>query len=243
MRTSSGAATAERNEYGGLSETEKVFSTSPERAVEQERRRASDPAQVRWERNEDARYQQDTRRIAQEKVEQAPGFDSREVSALLEKLKESEFRRRETRMEGGGAHLPQRGTQEFTAASARPEIPTRTSAPRFLNVTDSDKVLPPSRKDHVEAGFPEAGSIRAGSSRPQSAPLQSTVQPQTRVPVFATASKLADANPEPEPVIQVTIGRVEVRAVQQAPTPRKEIASPVMSLEEYLRQRGAGAGR
>jgi hypothetical protein len=49
-----------------------------------------------------------------------------------------------------------------------------------------------------------------------------------------------NSKPEPEPVINVTIGRVEVRAVQ-ADTPkktqRKKKPSSVMSLDAYLNQR------
>jgi hypothetical protein len=50
------------------------------------------------------------------------------------------------------------------------------------------------------------------------------------------------ATPQPAPTIHVTIGRVEVRATAPAtPTPRKTIAQPpVMSLEDYLRQRDGG---
>jgi hypothetical protein len=48
-----------------------------------------------------------------------------------------------------------------------------------------------------------------------------------------------------EPTIQVTIGRVEVRAArQEAASSRKERPTPpVMGLDEYLRRRGRGAGR
>lgn len=47
------------------------------------------------------------------------------------------------------------------------------------------------------------------------------------------------AAPAVEPVIQVTIGRIEVRATQPAPQPsRPRSAAPnAMSLEEYLRRR------
>lgn len=45
----------------------------------------------------------------------------------------------------------------------------------------------------------------------------------------------------PEPTIHVTIGRVEVRATSEAEprARRKEEASPVMTLDEYLRKRGS----
>jgi hypothetical protein len=43
--------------------------------------------------------------------------------------------------------------------------------------------------------------------------------------------------PQPSPTIQVTIGRIEVRATPPASPPKRKRAAPVaMSLDEYLRQ-------
>lgn len=49
--------------------------------------------------------------------------------------------------------------------------------------------------------------------------------------------------PEPAPVIQVTIGRIEVRATPPATRPARSARTtpPVMSLEEYLRGRNGGS--
>lgn len=49
----------------------------------------------------------------------------------------------------------------------------------------------------------------------------------------------------PEPVINVTIGRIEVRATgsPQKQTPKSESRTPVMGLEEYLRRRSGGQDR
>jgi hypothetical protein len=43
----------------------------------------------------------------------------------------------------------------------------------------------------------------------------------------------------PEPSIHVTIGRIEIRAEREDPSPRKneKAPSPVMGLEEYLRRK------
>lgn len=51
--------------------------------------------------------------------------------------------------------------------------------------------------------------------------------------------KFEDSRPEAEPVIHVTIGRVEVRAEVSGHSPSRpdRTASPVMSLDEYLRRR------
>jgi hypothetical protein len=54
----------------------------------------------------------------------------------------------------------------------------------------------------------------------------------------------AAPTPEPERTINVTIGRVEVRAVSPpSPQPkRQQSKAPVMSLDEYLRKRSKGGG-
>jgi hypothetical protein len=60
----------------------------------------------------------------------------------------------------------------------------------------------------------------------------------------------ADAGQErpvvrPEPVINVTIGRIEVRATPapQKPSPKPANRPPVMGLDEYLRRRSEGHDR
>lgn len=68
------------------------------------------------------------------------------------------------------------------------------------------------------------------------------VKPQI-VPLTQPIKKTAVASPalpQPAPTIQVTIGRIEVRATAPAnpPSTRTRQQPPVMSLEEYLRQRG-----
>ncbi|HTG33556.1 MAG TPA: hypothetical protein VLB76_11575 [Thermoanaerobaculia bacterium] len=51
--------------------------------------------------------------------------------------------------------------------------------------------------------------------------------------------------PAPEPVIHVTIGRIEVRATAapKAPARERPAARPAVDLDEYLRQRSKGEGR
>jgi hypothetical protein len=71
------------------------------------------------------------------------------------------------------------------------------------------------------------------------------VQPQiSPLPEHVTPAPSAMPESAPAPTIQVTIGRVEVRATPATVSPRKPVAGPaVMSLEEYLRQRSAGGER
>lgn len=80
-------------------------------------------------------------------------------------------------------------------------------------------------------------------------PVERSTQPapamlparQTAPPAAHTLSELATTAP---PTINVTIGRIEVRATQgRAPAQAQRSAPEVMSLEEYLRRRSRGGGR
>ena len=57
-------------------------------------------------------------------------------------------------------------------------------------------------------------------------------------PAFGESSNLRAAE---VPTIQVTIGRIEIRATPPAaPVPKPRPASPTLSLDDYLRQRNEG---
>lgn len=66
----------------------------------------------------------------------------------------------------------------------------------------------------------------------------------TPVSVSSPPSARRDLAPEPAPIIRVTIGRVEVRAISPpAPVPRRGTparANSLLSLEEFLKQRTEG---
>lgn len=70
------------------------------------------------------------------------------------------------------------------------------------------------------------------------------IMPQTvRAPAPLTPRRAPDEAPAnaPAPTIQVTIGRVEVRATNQpAPSRQPSAQAPRLSLEEYLRRRSGG---
>lgn len=59
---------------------------------------------------------------------------------------------------------------------------------------------------------------------------------------FLGEPNIPERETKPEPVINVTIGRVEVRAVQQPDPPKRKRQQPsgVMSLDDYLHKRGGG---
>ncbi|HEX3530697.1 MAG TPA: hypothetical protein VH988_26840 [Thermoanaerobaculia bacterium] len=59
---------------------------------------------------------------------------------------------------------------------------------------------------------------------------------------FSPAAWTADDRAEPEPTIEITIGRIEVKAPPPPPAPRPRPArpGPRVSLNEYLRRRREG---
>lgn len=75
-------------------------------------------------------------------------------------------------------------------------------------------------------------------------PIVDGISIQTITPAIdrGVESGFQQQTPKAEPVIQVTIGRVEVRATvsTQKQTPRRVNRSPVMGLDEYLRRRSGG---
>jgi hypothetical protein len=72
--------------------------------------------------------------------------------------------------------------------------------------------------------------------------VQSRIVPRPEADGFGFNQK---AKPSPEPTVHVTIGRIEVRAVQSSqPSPAKPRATPpVMNLDDYLRRRSNGGAR
>jgi len=91
-----------------------------------------------------------------------------------------------------------------------------------------------SRKREMEA----ASARPAQAAAPSSAPL-----PHLPFPVVRSPSVPVREAPPPAPTIQVTIGRIEVRATPPAAAPARAArsATPRLSLEDYLRSRSGGA--
>jgi hypothetical protein len=153
------------------------------------------------------------------------------------------------------------------AVEARPSAPA-PSEPRPARrlpsgeETESD-LAPPKRRRHEPEPEPERRAEQAPAPeeapRPRervvvvervrsvaaSAAVESPVPPSAPPRIFPEL--LADrppvhTEPEPEPDVHVTIGRIEVRAVPAAPSAPVvgERRPPVMTLEEYLRRRSEG---
>jgi hypothetical protein len=100
-----------------------------------------------------------------------------------------------------------------------------SSIKEMVQIDDIEPFLPPSLE-------------KRGSN------IRSKVVPSPRT---ADAIEQGSMNPDPRverPEIQVTIGRIEIRATPQPATPQQRRPLPnLMSLNEYLRQRAGGDGK
>jgi len=102
----------------------------------------------------------------------------------------------------------------------------------------------------VVPGFPS--SLRPRLGAPLAVPVKATVARPSEAPHDHSSRASAPAAvevsepspPPPEPVVQVTIGRIEIRAVTPTAAPLGGRPGPaVMSLTDYLKHRAEGARR
>jgi hypothetical protein len=109
-------------------------------------------------------------------------------------------------------------------ATASHEVSAREETPPQESAVASKPVVMPELRKHESL---KRSGVQA---------IVPTIRPLPSVP--------PTPKPKPEPTINVTIGRVEVRAV---PPPAQQRAKPkpatVLSLEDYLRQRAKGVSR
>ncbi|MFY9553201.1 MAG: hypothetical protein WAV47_00630 [Blastocatellia bacterium] len=90
---------------------------------------------------------------------------------------------------------------------------------------------------------PRVAPARRGSLGDPFEIIQPSVKPlfEDRVKGFGLEERQA---PPAEPVVHVTIGRIEIRAVQsQQSSAKRRATTPVMNLDDYLRRRSEGSGR
>jgi hypothetical protein len=153
---------------------------------------------------------------------------------------------------------PQRQPQQETPQSTGGTAPTRQEdAAALASVAQRLDALahmivtraapqPTAVRSDLERAQPEPTPLAPRPALPgQGAAASNAVSPEVR-PAPAPSRRIADATTPPpshEPTIQITIGRIEVRATAAAPSssPRKA-AAPRLSLDEYLRRREAHEG-
>jgi WAS/WASL-interacting protein len=138
-------------------------------------------------------------------------------------------------------------------AAAAPEQAAQTTVERVIEaravppikrITINAETPPerPHRYDeqapHIEPVAPAHEERRSETASDRRAPPQqpaATARPRTAL--FPMPPESTPAASEREAVVQVSIGRIEVRAVRPAAPPRTERANPIMTIEEYMARR------
>ncbi len=167
----------------------------------------------------------------------------------------------------GASRMPEEAAKP---ESDRRPPPLATTPPRTLPSRVEDAVHPgdsspafPSlffpRRDPRPSRAPFAPASPEAEPRPPAAPTTSFPGPVTApvpsspappllsppsTPPSVSSVASPESSPAPAPSIQVTIGRVEIRAAPPPPAPARPAASaparrPALPLEEYLRRRDA----
>jgi hypothetical protein len=142
---------------------------------------------------------------------------------------------------------PKSAKERETGNNLEENAPTRTH--RALPTETNDLKTPPAK--NVEPRTVEARNKiviesrieKAANRAEESAARQTIISPPPQEMMSKQISERAERPPTP-PVINVTIGRVEVRAAVTHAPPKQASAKPqTVGLDEYLRKRRAGGER
>ncbi|WP_263381634.1 hypothetical protein [Granulicella arctica] len=153
-----------------------------------------------------------------------PAPRSQPVPALVERRVEHRVERQRTLVE-----------RHETRVEQQPKVPGPAKMPELM------------RAKATEARFsqekPQTDATRAPRDTASPAPPKRAMQPAPpapQAPRVPPRSRAVPAETTPAlPNIQVTIGRIELRAPQSAPKPAvSRAAAPKLGLDDYLRQRG-----
>ena len=140
---------------------------------------------------------------------------------------------------GGVRHANQEERMEHTSPNLKatekeqPSVKVGLNKPVFFLSPQETPTLPPSSQGGSEE---RVRGLNQGLLKPSAALI---------VPVIPSVAEPERPISPPEPIINVTIGRIEVRATvsPHKHTPKSESRTPVMGLEEYLRRRSGGQNR
>ena len=136
---------------------------------------------------------------------------------------------------------PITGVAPMVRANEAPWVPPRRdeNGTRLRNATEQPRQHAPESPVVERIVAPGEPQPLAVASKAPSVIVQPQIKRYVK-PILPTPAKSVE-KPEPAPTIQVTIGRIEVRATPPSPPSRKQTSVPsIMSLEEYLRRRQGG---
>ena len=146
----------------------------------------------------------------------------------------------------GKAAIPAVVLRQPSKASDQLQSPPETTK---QSPTETTKTVAPSHTEpdfeqvHDEAGILNSETAQPAKPYPRFTPAYPTWR-NSREQQTHSRRRQMFGPVEPEPSINVTIGRVEVRAVQtDSKTAPRKSESPVMPLEEYLRKQRRGGER
>jgi hypothetical protein len=154
------------------------------------------------------------------------GFPKPSVTLIAPVMGRVRHAHQEERMEHTSPNLK-------ATAKEQPPVKESLNRPVFSLSPRETPTLPPPLQGRSEKGVRGLNQGLLNPSTPLIAPV---------IPSMAGPERPVS---RPEPVINVTIGRIEVRATvsPQRQTPKPESRTPVMGLEEYLRRRSGGQDR
>lgn len=162
-------------------------------------------------------------------------------------LSETDLRRGDDPPADQSAAAVRRAPADSAAVPLTSTVSTGTSEVPRPPETGTSRVVPTTNSGATSrpAGAPPAAEQRL-TVEPRPAGQQPSNDPIPRVAALMPAAALISEEsfrPEPESVVHITIGRVEVRATPSSTPPRTPQKPPerrVMSLAEYLNRRSRG---
>jgi hypothetical protein len=132
---------------------------------------------------------------------------------------------------------PRAGTPPTSPTIAQPPVPVRPPPPVRRRTPTGDQVdrVQPAVARPSEQDQPLTPAVREVRHE-----RKTTIRPRVAEPRTFAVPQASPVRPAPETVVEVTIGRIEVRAAPGA-VPRDNTSRPSpMSLDEYLRRRTGG---
>jgi len=114
---------------------------------------------------------------------------------------------------------------------------------RFTETTHSERVIKEvSATDRREKESPHSAPVKPVSIAVRSEQVTRVSNTPSQANMQTPASQSDSETPTPAPTIQVTIGRIEIRASQstEKSVAKPRAASTTMSLDDYLKQRNGG---
>jgi len=196
--------------------------------------------------------------IAAESSRQNKTVEKQSVGNVIGVTEKHEARS-EVRDESATQYWPKPRFEEPVHRSSRVRHQkAESTGPTVAPAVDPGKPLVEREKIVIrEQAIPDQSRINAPAAKPPATPVSSDIEngdSKTHTIVHSKIAPLKDRQPapvytnrragQPQPTIHVTIGRVEVRAVQSSPAQTKSrTPTPVMNLDDYLKRRSQGNSR